>query len=146
MLAWLNVNSRCVFLRLNKALQSDNLTLAPVIDMINHTDNLQTTPQQTPGDGLEFRSPAFHSTDPPLREGQELSFSYGAHEDAMLLTEYGFTLKTAAKTNPYNNVEVDRIVEDMFEQRGKDGELKRTILEEEGYWGSVTALDFVECY
>lgn len=131
-LGWLNVNSRCVFLQLSKN-QADNLTLAPVIDMINHRDKLDTRPEPTASNGLSFRSPAFNSSDPVLKEGVELSFSYGAHEDAMLLTEYGFTLET----NPFNHVEVDRVVEELFEARGKEGELKRSILEEEGYWGSV---------
>lgn len=40
LLGWLNVNTRCVYLDLGRnSKASDNLTLAPVIDMINHQDN-----------------------------------------------------------------------------------------------------------
>ena len=130
MLAWLNVNSRCVYFKIGKK-QEDNLTLAPVIDMINHTENMQTRPQQTPLNGLTFSSPAHGSTDPHLKVGTELSFSYGAHEDAMLLTEYGFTLAV----NPFNNVELDALVEDLFDKKGDEGRVKRRVLEDEGYWG-----------
>ena len=99
--------------------------------MINHTDNIQTHPLQTPLNRLSFSSPAHGSTDPPLKEGTELTFSYGAHEDAMLLTEYGFTLAV----NPFNNVELDGLVEELFERKGEEGRVKRRVLEEEGYWG-----------
>lgn len=130
LLAWLNVNSRCVYFNLGKN-QDDNLTLAPVIDMINHTDNVQTRPLQTPLNGLSFSSPAHGSADAPVRAGEELTFSYGAHEDAMLLTEYGFTLAA----NPFNNVELDGLIEELFEAKGEEGKVKRRVLEDENYWG-----------
>lgn len=83
---------------------SDNLTLAPVIDMINHQDGLEVIPFPDPPSSactdvstqtrpvhsalaLTFSSPAYGSTDPSLLPNQELAFSYGAHEDPMLLTE-----------------------------------------------------------
>lgn len=129
LLSWLEVNSRCVFFKVSKK-KEDNLTLAPVIDMINHAFR-ETKPKQTQLNALTFSSPPHGSEDPLLRKGDELCFSYGGHEDAMLLTEYGFTLDT----NMFNSIELDAHIEDIFERKGQDGVVKRQILEEEGYWG-----------
>ena len=82
---------------------------------------------------LSFSSPAYGSPDPQLIDGAELGFSYGAHEDPMLLTEYGFTLGNSE--NPFNNVSIDREVEELFDLLGAEGELKKGLLKDEGYWG-----------
>lgn len=52
----------------------------------------------------------------------------------MLLAEYGFTL---GRSNNYNNVGIDEQISSLFEAQGETGRIKRGILEEEGYWGSV---------
>lgn len=67
-----------------------------------------------------------------MAEGDELGFTYGAHEDEMLLAEYGFAL---GPTNVYNNVSLDSAIEDLFGLQGESGSIKRGILEDEGYWG-----------
>lgn len=133
LLGWLNVNTRCVYMELGGK-TSDNLTLAPVIDMINHQDGLETRPVHS-ALALTFSSPAYGSTDPSLLPNQELAFSYGAHEDPMLLTEYGFTL---GSKNTYNNVSLDAEIEALFKAQGAQGSSKKTILEESGYWGGMT--------
>ncbi|KAM0792320.1 hypothetical protein ACM66B_005004 [Microbotryomycetes sp. NB124-2] len=133
-LAWMNVNTRCVYFDLGLH-KDDNFTLAPVIDMINHADRRETKPLASSSRGLEFSSPSPRSIDPPLRDGDELSFSYGAHEDAMLLTEYGFTL---GPSNPFNNLDCTPIIEQMFEEQGEEGSLKRGVLLDAGYWGEMT--------
>ncbi|KAM0749717.1 SET domain-containing protein [Meredithblackwellia eburnea MCA 4105] len=132
-IAWLNVNTRCVYYDLGGK-TSDNLTLAPIIDMINHRKEQQTKPLQR-ALSLSFSSPALTSTDLPLTDGVELGFSYGPHEDSMLLTEYGFTL---GPQNPYNNVVIDDEVEKLFALRGEEGELKVGVLKDESYWGDMT--------
>ncbi|KAI5481494.1 putative protein lysine methyltransferase [Pseudohyphozyma bogoriensis] len=131
LLAWLNVNTRCVYYDIGGK-TSDNLTLAPVIDMINHKDGLNTTPVAG-ALALSFSSPPYASSDPPLSKGSELLFSYGPHEDPMLLTEYGFTL--GSRTNAYNSVKIDDEVAALFAKQGDIGKAKQQILEDESYWG-----------
>lgn len=137
-LGWLNVNTRCVYFDMGRK-NSDNLTLAPMIDMINHADSRQTKPIQSIKRGLSFSSPPAGSSDPSLCAGDELAFSYGAHEDAMLMAEYGFTLHGHDRDgNPFNNVDVTRIVEQMFDDAGDQGRVKKGVLQDTGYWGEMT--------
>ncbi|GAA5904742.1 hypothetical protein JCM5296_000751 [Sporobolomyces johnsonii] len=133
LLGWLNVNTRCIYFDLGGK-NEDNLTLCPVIDMINHVPGRATKPSPRIM-SLTFSSPSSSSNDPPLKNNDELAFSYGPHEDAMLLTEYGFVVGEA---NDYNAVEVDRFVEALFEAQGEEGALKRGILADESYWGDMT--------
>ncbi|GAA5979183.1 hypothetical protein JCM11641_008453 [Rhodosporidiobolus odoratus] len=137
LLGWLNVNTRCIYFDIEGgkgAKKDNNLTLCPVIDMINHVPGRTTKPHPTLS-SLTFPAPSSHSTDPPLQDGDELAFSYGPHEDAMLLTEYGFVV---GRENEYNAVEVDRFVEALFEAQGNEGEIKMGVLRDEGYWGDMT--------
>lgn len=88
---------------------------------------------------LSFSSPPLNCPDPPIKTNDELGFTYGAHEDPMLLAEYGFTL---GGTNFYNHVSVDRELENLFENLEEEGKIKRGVLEDEGYWGYVFSLLF----
>ncbi|KAK4704249.1 hypothetical protein P7C70_g1960, partial [Phenoliferia sp. Uapishka_3] len=134
LLGWLNVNTRCVFWDMGGK-TSNSLTLAPIIDMINHRVGQLTKPLQT-AISLEFSSPAYGSPDPQLVNGAELGFSYGAHEDPMLLTEYGFSLGNSE--NPYNNVSIDEEITEMFDALGNEGVVKKEVLQDAGYWGAWT--------
>lgn len=49
----------------------------------------------------------------------------------MLLSEYGFVLPD----NPFNNVNIDREIQQLYLDLGDEGELKKGILEDQGYWG-----------
>jgi hypothetical protein len=102
--------------------------------MINHVAGRTTKPSPRIS-SLTFSSPTTASTDPPLKDGDELSFSYGPHQDAMLLTEYGFVI---GKENVYQDVEVDRFIEGLFDAQGREGEIKKGVLTDEGYWGCVS--------
>ncbi|GAA6004778.1 hypothetical protein JCM10207_001011 [Rhodosporidiobolus poonsookiae] len=133
LLGWLNVNTRCLYFEIDSK-KEDNLTLAPVVDMINHIPGRTTKPSPRIST-FTFSSPPSTSPDPPLKDGDELAFSYGPHEDTMLLTEYGFVI---GRVNDYNAVEVDRFVEGLFEAQGREGELKMGVLKDEGYWGDMT--------
>ncbi|BGO97560.1 hypothetical protein NBRC10513v2_001555 [Rhodotorula toruloides] len=133
LLGWLNVNTRCIYFDLDGR-KENNLTLCPVIDMINHVPGRTTKPSPRIA-SMTFSAPTTSSGDPPLRDGEELAFSYGAHEDAMLLTEYGFVI---GAENDYNVAEVDKYVEGLFEAQGREGELKVGVLRDEGYWGDMT--------
>ncbi|BGO89451.1 hypothetical protein NBRC10512_006638 [Rhodotorula toruloides] len=133
LLGWLNVNTRCIYFDLDGR-KENNLTLCPVIDMINHVPGRTTKPSPRIA-SMTFSAPSTSSGDPPLRDGDELAFSYGAHEDAMLLTEYGFVI---GAENDYNVVEVDKYIKGLFEAQGREGELKVGVLKDEGYWGDMT--------
>ncbi|GAA5922262.1 hypothetical protein JCM3775_005676 [Rhodotorula graminis] len=133
-LGFLNVNTRCIWFNVDPGNKDNNLTLCPVIDMINHAPRRMTKPESLLST-LSFSSPTHSSSDPALRDGDELCFSYGPHEDAMLLAEYGFVV---GRSNEHNAVEIDRFVEALFDAQGREGELKRQVLEDEGYWGDMT--------
>ncbi|GJN88665.1 hypothetical protein Rhopal_001631-T1 [Rhodotorula paludigena] len=134
LLGWLNVNTRCIWFSVDSS-KDNNLTLCPVIDMINHVPGRATKPHPELA-ALTFHAPTSSSGDPPLRDGDELAFSYGAHEDSMLCAEYGFVV---GRDNEYNAVEIDRFVEALFDaQEGGEGEVKKGVLRDEGYWGDMT--------
>lgn len=138
LLGWLNVNTRCIWFSVDSS-KDNNLTLCPVIDMINHVPGRATKPHPELA-ALTFHAPTSSSGDPPLRDGDELAFSYGAHEDSMLCAEYGFVV---GRDNEYNAVEIDRFVEALFDaQEGGEGEVKKGVLRDEGYWGCVFCFRF----
>ncbi|GAA5978215.1 hypothetical protein JCM10908_004275 [Rhodotorula pacifica] len=132
-LGWQNVNTRCIYFDIDGK-RENNLTLCPVIDMINHSPGRTTKPDPRLS-SLTFCAPAANSPDPVLHDGDELSFQYGSHEDAFLLAEYGFVV---GEENVYNAVEVDRFVEALFDAQGDEGVLKKGVLKDEGYWGDMT--------
>ncbi|GAA5911052.1 protein-lysine N-methyltransferase [Sporobolomyces salmoneus] len=142
LLGWLNVNTRCIYFDLPSnstspshwSKKENSLTLAPVIDMINHAPALSTKPHPSPT-ALTFSSPSRSSSDKELQKGDELAFSYGGHDDSFLLSEYGFTV---GDENPYNSLDCDKYIEGMFENQGLEGELKIGVLKDSGYWGDMT--------
>ncbi|GAA5888241.1 hypothetical protein JCM16303_005312 [Sporobolomyces ruberrimus] len=151
LLGWLNVNTRCIYYDLPTTPSSpahwskkeNSLTLAPVIDMINHFPSLSTKPHPTPT-ALTFSSPSRSSRDKKVMKGDELAFSYGGHDDSFLLSEYGFIIGSGsgqgdgARGNEYNSLNVDRYVEGLFENQGEEGKFKIGILKEVDYWGDMT--------
>jgi len=124
------VNTRCIYFDVDGK-KENNLTLGPVLDMINHVAGRTTKPSPRIS-SLTFSSPSAASSDPRLKDGDELSFSYGPHEDAMLLTEYGFVV---GRENVYQSVEIDRFIDGLFDAQGREGEIKKGVLTDEGYWG-----------
>lgn len=75
------VNSRCIYFDVgdSSASSADNLTLGPIIDMMNHQSGRLSKPIQK-SDTLSFSMPAFGSPDSQFAVGSELVFSYGGHE------------------------------------------------------------------
>ncbi|GAA5932960.1 protein-lysine N-methyltransferase [Sporobolomyces koalae] len=152
-LGWLNVNTRCIYFDLPTTSSSpahyskkeNSLTLAPVIDMINHAPSLSTKPHPTPT-ALTFSSPSRSSTDKKVFKGDELAFSYGGHDDSFLLSEYGFIIGNAGQDpteeskqgNEYNSLNVDKYVEALFENQKEEGQLKIGILRDVDYWSDMT--------
>lgn len=105
--AWLSINSRSVFFNMGLHPHAENFTLAPILDMANHTSDLQRVCQVLPTNmagqaiisrglggapsiaaGLEMRAPPERG----LEAGEEVMIQYGARDDGTLLAEYGFHL------------------------------------------------------
>ena len=153
------VNSRCIYFDVNNSSPADNLTLGPIIDMMNHQSGRLTKPIQK-SDTLSFSTPTFGSPDSKFEIGSELVFSYGGHEwyvivilhisgwttdvqcSPMLLAEYGFCLSTPTDSdrgNAYNHLQIDDQVKALFSTDSHGAE-KRGLLENNGYWGSVESI------
>ena len=108
---------------------------------INFTPGRCTKPQHTPT-SMSFSAPPSGSIEPALRAGDEVFFTYGPHDDALLLAEYGFCLPVSTSgecDNIYNSLSLDQEIEAAFRANGEKGQAKRELLEEYGYWGSVDA-------
>lgn len=139
--AWLCVNSRCIYYDLELPAREDNITLAPIIDMGNHSPAQSTTIVQR---DLDFR--LLSSSDGPnqiadwskkriqINKGEEVKYTYSAHSDYILFAEYGFALGMPANTD--NVLDVTKRVMHLFEElEAEEQNLKKSILEANGYWG-----------
>ncbi|CAH7688160.1 hypothetical protein PPACK8108_LOCUS23081, partial [Phakopsora pachyrhizi] len=156
--AWL-VGKSCVWYDLGCENHCDNITLAPVIDMANHTIQSDVTLIVTPQTltmfsshprGL-FKSPksqqlissSLKSSETSSSKGeicfkkdQEIRFSYGPHGNSTLLAEYGFVVLD--ETNPWDFIDITDSIEILFEKIGEDGNIKREMLQNLNYWGEYT--------
>lgn len=94
----------------------------------------QTTPIIT-NNCLTFSTPEKYSSDVIPQAGAELTFSYGPHENPMLMAEYGFV---SNEENPYDSVSINSQVEALFAAQGRVGEMKESLLKEHSYWGDST--------
>ncbi|KAK0537795.1 hypothetical protein OC835_001654 [Tilletia horrida] len=139
--AWLCVNSRCLYLPLGLKTREDNFTMAPVIDLINHTfDKSIECKVEYPAEGMQIRAPksdpkAFNVTKVRTEngnteteeqwqrgcsKGDELFITYGAHSNEFLLAEYGFVLPIATAPEPSalldlpNNPFAEVVVDDLM--------------------------------
>lgn len=99
---------------------------------MNHCDGRTAQPARI-GEGLVFNDSPGNLT----AVGQELLFTYGPHECPLLMAEYGFCV--GAGQNPYNHLEIDLAMSALFEDAPL-GRLKRSLLEDNGYWGCVSLL------
>lgn len=99
-----------------------------------------TGPSKKFGENFVLLSPS-DATTPP---GSELYLKYGNHSNATLFSEYGFVnhVNTEGKydENPQGEVELEKVIEDLFEQRGTLGTWMKQVLVEEGYWGYVLSI------
>ncbi|KAN0060838.1 hypothetical protein ACQY0O_007497 [Thecaphora frezii] len=152
--AWLSVNSRCIYFPLSLSTHSDNLTMAPLLDMANHTSlaAVECKVRYDVKKGLELYAPPASARSPAmgtrgLRKGDECFITYGAHSNAALLAEYGFVLPPSSEegeegeecmANRYCEVAVDQEVEGLFEEQGQQGRRKMELLRERGYWSDFT--------
>lgn len=113
--AWLTVNTRCLYITISSNIDQ-NLTLAPIIDLLNHTDvdglNIEELIEQAKGNGADrssVRNPSCEMrwnrikgmeiyTTPSFTysysKGEEVYLTYGHHSNVKLLQEYGFVLES----------------------------------------------------
>lgn len=136
---WLCVNSRCVYMDLRYVRHEDNFTLAPLLDMANHTSAAgQECKVRFSEEGMEL------CAQQALREGDEVCITYGPHANATLLVEYGFLIAQKAASgnvwdgNPHAELVVDDAIAERFRAEGGMGAWKMQRLEEEGYSGYAT--------
>ena len=113
------VNTRCVYYRHDKLPEThkDNMTLAPFIDMINHSPLENIRVSRVEGD-LEIRSIC------PIDANEEIVFSYHSESSRFWLCEYGFWLEG----NVFDDLDLSAEIEEIVRQ-------KEEWLEQEGYWG-----------
>jgi hypothetical protein len=120
--AWFCVNSRCLYMEIPEShSKADNFTMAPFVDLINHSPNEQCI--------LKIDHSGFHvltSTD--YESNHEIYLSYGPHSNEFLLCEYGFMLTE----NPWNDVDLTDEVLSVLDRSQRD------FLESKGYLGDYT--------
>ncbi|KZT54286.1 SET domain-containing protein [Calocera cornea HHB12733] len=129
---WLNVNTRQVWTALDLS-KCDNITLAPIFDMCNHT----------PGSGgklmpVSSRKAVCLHVPYDLKKGDEVYIQYGFHGNAKLLAEYGFMLHS--KESSAWTVSVVDLMVPMFEAKGPHGKDMLACLEQHGYLAREFAL------
>lgn len=119
---WFCVNSRCLYMEIDEGHdKDDNFTLAPFVDLINHSPRDQCV--------LKIDHTGFHVlTSTSYAEDDELYLSYGPHSNEFLLCEYGFMLDT----NPWNDVDVTSKITPMLDSTQVE------FLKSKGYYGDYT--------
>lgn len=162
--AWLNVNTRTVSMPLGLAEPQgakwavNNHSFIPLLDMINHSSIphiVCPAPEPMPSSTLVQRSarnamrPGGQNLAPgkvdlvlfaPLRgltEGEQVTFLYGPHSNAVLFAEYGFTEideRQASLRWPNDDIDVMPWVQRLWEENGGT-EDKREALEAADLWG-----------
>ncbi|CCH41620.1 SET domain-containing protein 4 [Wickerhamomyces ciferrii] len=121
-LYWMCINSRCLYMEIpQKKTTSDNFTMAPYVDFINHSTNDQCK--------LKIDRTGFHViTTSNYKENDELYLSYGPHSNEFLLCEYGFHLSN----NEWNDLDITEEVIDLM----NDDQIE--YLKKVGYYGDYT--------
>ena len=154
--AWLCVNSRCIFHQLGYINHADNFTLAPMLDMANHTDKVryEAKVRSARHGGLELCAPSRDFAAHPVA-GDECFITYGPHSNESLLSEYGFVLpaqlpsfrkgsKGTWRGSRFAHVVVDQEVEELLDELGNDGDEKIELLQDHGYWSEYTLHPYPE--
>ncbi|KAK9479759.1 hypothetical protein V1514DRAFT_235566 [Lipomyces japonicus] len=135
--AWMCVNSRCLYFHMEEAPSSDDcMTLAPLVDFLNHTDInhctidvIDTSPVKKFSKAQKFILETGRSYEP----GEEIFLSYGPHTNSFLLCEYGFILDQNQNTQLDITNEIINLV-----CQGNENHPKAKYLAKYGYWGDYT--------
>lgn len=84
--------------------------------------------RRTQPGSISLLSPAHH----PTQSDSELFLNYGPHSNCRLFVEYGFVNPGQADVA---EVDVQDLVEPLFDKAGQDGLYKKQLLVDENYWG-----------
>ncbi|KAI0082678.1 SET domain-containing protein [Panus rudis PR-1116 ss-1] len=152
--SWLNVNTRCIYYRLDSSPSSLlNMTLCPILDFANHAPTNTQIKPVLPSDS-SWSAPGSKKSSHRLggdytfvanenvEKDQELFLRYGSHSNRRLFVEYGFVNRWSG--DAIRNGEVDGecdvqdLVEKLFEEAGATGIWAKEVLQNEGYWGDWT--------
>ncbi|NWI91121.1 SETD4 protein, partial [Pitta sordida] len=132
--AWCTVNTRTIYMRHPQrecfSLEPDVYALAPYLDLLNHSPNVQVKA----GFNQQTRSYEIH-TKAPCRKHGEVLICYGPHDNQQLLLEYGFV----AMGNPHSSVHVspDTLLK-YFPPLDKQRKAKLSILQDHDFLENLT--------
>ena len=116
------VNTRCVYYHHEPlpAHHKNNMTLAPFVDLINHSSNKNVSVSRVE-DALVIRSTR------RIEENEEIVFSYHSASGRFWVCEYGFWLQD----NEFDDLDLSTELEGILSSQ-------REWLESEAYWGDYT--------
>lgn len=132
--AWCTINTRTVYMKHPRrecfSLEPDVYALAPYLDLLNHSPNVQVKAafnEQTRS--YEIR------TNSQCKKYQEVFICYGPHDNQRLLLEYGFV----AMDNPHSSVYVsaDTLLK-YFSPLDKQRKAKLAILKDHDFLENLT--------
>ncbi|XP_074389790.1 SET domain-containing protein 4 isoform X2 [Zonotrichia albicollis] len=132
--AWCTVNTRTVYMKHPHrdcfSLEPDVYALAPYLDLLNHSPNVQVKA------GFNEQTRSYEIwTNSQCKKYQEVLICYGPHDNQRLLLEYGFV----AMDNPHSSVYVsaDTLLK-YFSPLDKQRKAKVSILKDHGFLENLT--------
>lgn len=128
--AWLCVNTRCIYMDIPGLVsrRKDKVTLAPYADYLNHTCGTDSVGLKIDGRGLVITSSVEYN------KGDEVFLSYGPHDNATLLIEYGFVVNN----NSWDSIDISTFITPKL----KSGHINA--LQELGYYGDQFTINTVD--
>ncbi|XP_010609591.1 SET domain-containing protein 4 isoform X3 [Fukomys damarensis] len=132
--AWCTINTRAVYLKTRRqaclSSEPDTCALAPYLDLLNHSPNVQVKAAFNEETGCyEIRTAS------SCRKHAEVFICYGPHDNHRLLLEYGFV----SLCNPHACVYVSReILVRYLPSTDKQMNKKISILKDHGFMANLT--------
>lgn len=128
--SWLIVNTRSLYYPVKgKEDKVSQLSLCPYLDLINHgspTPNSQNLFTSLPKPYIPHEGgyELINTTNNTIPSSKIVNFMYGAHNDAFLLSEYGFTL--GCELNAFSSINITDEIYDMINISDKKLSLMET--------------------
>ncbi|CUM63195.1 uncharacterized protein PRCAT00000764001 [Priceomyces carsonii] len=120
--AWLCINSRCLYMKINESNKADDsFTMVPYVDFLNHSCDDHCT-LKVDGSGFQVFTGSGYSPN------EQLFLSYGPHSNEFLLCEYGFILSE----NKWNFLDISGYIISRFTPNQIE------FLKEVGYYDEYT--------
>ncbi|NXC98401.1 SETD4 protein, partial [Certhia familiaris] len=132
--AWCTINTRTIYMKHPRrecfSLEPDVYALAPYLDLLNHSPNVQVKA------AFNEQTRSYEIwTNSQCKKYQEVFICYGPHDNQKLLLEYGFV----AMDNPHSSVYVsaDTLLK-YFSPLDKQRKAKISILKDHGFLENLT--------